>query len=248
MKKVLFFLINIFLGALSLFSEEKLNLELLEKYYTAENIPETEILDFYSKCKNIYTNNKSQENLIEYIKACTLLSTLYSSGEIPEWQSEIESVNQKKEILSQLIEKIKKFLIQFQEDKRLTLENIEWLREGMESDAINQKLELYSNNYLYLSSMSEFIQLNEDFEFKDNPSYYELFVEFIKRSLEMYQALTAADLLQYDYFESDNEADKIKMISHQRIHITKFYAQTILPFILDDIVKVINCYLEQSNE
>ena len=94
MKKVLFFLINIFLGGLSLFSEEKLNIELLEKYYTAENIPETEILDFYSKCKNIYTNNNSQENLIEYIKACTLLSTLYSSGEIPEWQSEIESVNQ----------------------------------------------------------------------------------------------------------------------------------------------------------
>ena len=76
MKKVLFFLINIFLGALSIFSEEKLYLELLEKYYNAENIPETEILDVYSKYKNIYTNNKSQENLIEYIKACTLLSTL----------------------------------------------------------------------------------------------------------------------------------------------------------------------------
>lgn len=163
-------------------------------------------------------------------------------------QAKIDSVNQKKEILSLLIDKIDKFLIQFQEDKKLTLENIEWLREGMESDAINQKLELYSNNYLYLSSMSEFIQLNEDFEFKDNPSYYELYVEFIKKSLEMYQALTAADLLQYDFFESDNEVDKIKMISHHRIHITKFYAQTILKFILDDIVKVINCYFEQSSE
>lgn len=93
MKKVVFFLINIFLGVISLFSEEKLNLELLEKYYTAENIPKTEILDFYSKYKNIYMNNNSQENLIEYIKACTLLSTLYSSGEIPEYQTEIESVD-----------------------------------------------------------------------------------------------------------------------------------------------------------
>ena len=93
MKKGLFFLINIFLLVISLFSEEKLNLELMENYYTAENIPETEIIDFYSKYKNNYIKNNSQKNLIEYIKSCTLLSTLYSSGEIPGYQSEIESLS-----------------------------------------------------------------------------------------------------------------------------------------------------------
>ena len=64
MKKVLFFLINIFLGGLSLFSEEKLNLELLEKYYTAENIPEwqgdDEAYATLKDCGNIYYDFDTQ--------------------------------------------------------------------------------------------------------------------------------------------------------------------------------------------
>lgn len=98
MKKVLFFLINIFFIVIPLVSEENLNFKLLEKYYSAENIPRNKILDFYLEYKNKYMENNSHQNLIDYINACTLLSTLYSSGEIPEYQLEIESLSKRLEI------------------------------------------------------------------------------------------------------------------------------------------------------
>lgn len=95
MKKVLFFLINLFIIVIQLFSDENYYLKVLEKYYSAENTPKTEILDFYIECSNKYMQNNSKKNLIDYINACTLLSTLYSSGEIPEYKTEVESLSKK---------------------------------------------------------------------------------------------------------------------------------------------------------
>lgn len=95
MKKVLFFLINIYFFATSLVSEENFNLKLLDKYYSAENISKTEILGYYSEYKEKYFQNKNIENLTNYIEACTLYSILYSSGQIPDLKTEIESLNEK---------------------------------------------------------------------------------------------------------------------------------------------------------
>ena len=76
MKKVLFFLINIFLGGLSLFSEEKLNLELLEKYYNAENIPAfCKVANLDEIKKNDYSlKNYSSDyvNLVHGVHGCRL--------------------------------------------------------------------------------------------------------------------------------------------------------------------------------
>lgn len=155
----------------------------------------------------------------------------------------IDSINQKKEIFILINQKIDSFLEQYQKDKRITIENITELREGKDEEIICKKLKLYSNNYLYLSSVSEFIQVDEEFEIGDEVSYYELLIDFLQKSINLSKAMKASDIENYDYFVNEDEIDEIKSILHYRVHITKFYAGSILKFILDDIGKVICCYL-----
>lgn len=163
----------------------------------------------------------------------------------PKYFSEagIDSINQKKEILILINQKIDSFLKQHQKDKKITIENIIVLREGMDDEIICKKLNLYSNNYLYLSSVSEFIQVDESFEIGDEVSYYEILIEFLHKSINLSQAMKASDIENYDYFVNEKEIDEIKSILYYRIQITKFFAGSILKFILDDIKKILCCYL-----
>ena len=91
--------------------------------------------------------------------------------------------------------------------------------------------------------MSEFIQVDEEIEIGDEVSYYELLIDFLQKSINLSKAMKASDIENYDYFVNEDEIDEIKSILHYRVHITKFYAGSRLKFILDDIRKVICCYL-----
>lgn len=92
MKKAQFFLINIVFCLFPVFSNEINNIQLLEQYYKAEEIPRDEMIKRYLESKDNYLINLSENSLIEYIEACTLLSNLYSSGLIPEYQNTVEAL------------------------------------------------------------------------------------------------------------------------------------------------------------
>lgn len=94
MKKVKYFLISFLFFQLSLCAKEN-NFEksyqnYLEQFYIAQETPKNEAIELYTKCKDLYEKEKSEKNLINYINSCTLLSKIYSSGQMGEYKEIVE--------------------------------------------------------------------------------------------------------------------------------------------------------------
>lgn len=159
----------------------------------------------------------------------------------------IESINEKKKIMSVLLKDIESFLKNFYESKIITVESIEKLSEKMTKDFFERNQVVKTFNYLTLESVEESIPIYEESDLEISESYYNILSKFLKYCIDFYNVMNTTDAGNFDYFNTDiSQAEKNSVIQNYRVQITQFFAKYIIRFILNDFVQITIAYLRKK--
>ena len=157
--------------------------------------------------------------------------------------AEIKNVTQKKNIFILYNYKIEMFLHEYIRERKITSKSIENLCKEMNDNFMNKALN--SNNSSYLKINKE---IEKDIEKLQNKSYVDILRYLIQNTLRLSEVLKISNLNNYDYIEDDNEKKEMEIIQKSRINIAKFFSNSILKVILNDLHKALLYFIKDENE
>ena len=157
--------------------------------------------------------------------------------------AEIKNVTQKINIFILYNYKIEMFLHEYKKERKISSKSIENLCKEMNENFINKALN--SNNSSYLKINKE---VKKDIENLKNKSYMDIIRYLIQNTMRMNGVLKISNLNNYDFFEEDKEKKEIEIIQKSRKNITKFFSNTILKIILNDLHKALLYLIKDENE
>ena len=135
------------------------------------------------------------------------------------------------------------FLHEYKKERKISSKSIENLCKEMNENFMNKALN--SNNSSYLKINKE---VKKDIENLKNKSYMDIIKYLIQNTMRMNGVLKISNLSNYDFFEEDKEKKEIEIIQKSRKNITKFFSNTILKIILNDLHKALLFLIKDENE
>ena len=135
------------------------------------------------------------------------------------------------------------FLHEYIRERKITSKSIENLCKEMNDNFMNKALN--SNNSSYLKINKE---IEKDIEKLQNKSYVDILRYLIQNTLRLSEVLKISNLNNYDYIEDDNEKKEMEIIQKSRINIAKFFSNSILKIILNDLHKALLYFIKDENE
>ena len=148
--------------------------------------------------------------------------------------ADIENISHKKNLYIILSYRIEKFLSEFKEENKVSLNNMEKLTKGMNENFVNRILNHNQNN---LDNINK-----KDVEVLQNKNYMELLKFLIQNCIKMNEVLKLSNLNNFDCSEDLNEKVENKIIQNIRIVLAQFYSHVILKIIINDLYKVLLYY------